>query len=54
LYLFEIKNVELAISNHLVCDFSKKSGHSFVGVVVSGNGMNHFDAVHQSWKSFFD
>jgi hypothetical protein len=54
LNLSEVKNVILAVSNHLVGDFSEKTGHSIVGVVVSGDGMDHLDTVHQSWKSLLD
>jgi len=51
---FEVKNIVLAVCNHLVGDFSKKSGHSLVSVVISSDSMDHLDAVHQSWKSLFD
>ena len=50
----EVKNVELAVGNHLIGDLSKKSSHSLVGVVISGDSMDHLDTVHQSWKSLFD
>jgi hypothetical protein len=50
----EVKNVELAVGDHLIGDFSEKSSHSLVGVVISSDGMDHLDTVHQSWKSLFD
>lgn len=50
----EVKNVIFAVVDHLVGNLDKKTGHSFVGVVVSGDGMNHFDTVHQGWKSLFN
>jgi hypothetical protein len=50
----EVQDVELAVSDHLVGDFDKKTGHSLVGVVVSGDGVDHLDAVHQSWEDFLD
>lgn len=50
----EVKNVVLALNDHLVGDLDKESSHSLVGVVVSGDGMNHLDTVHQSWKGILD
>jgi hypothetical protein len=54
LYSSEVKNVELTVGNHLVGDFSEKTGHSLVGVVVSSDSVDHLDTVHQSWKSLFN
>jgi len=53
-YSNEIQDIELAVSDHLVGDLDKKTGHSLVGVVVSGDGVDHLDTVHQSWKSFLN
>jgi len=50
----EVKNVVLALNDHLVGDLNKESGHSLVGVVVSGDGVNHLDTVHQSWEGILD
>jgi hypothetical protein len=50
----EVKDGVLAVGNHLIGDFSEKTGHSFVGVVVSGDGVDHLDTVHQSWESLLD
>ena len=50
----EVQDVVLAVSDHLVGDFDEKTGHSFVGVVVSSDGVDHLDAVHQSWENFLD
>ena len=38
----------------MVSNLNKETSHSFVGVVVSSNGVDHLDAVHQSWKDFFN
>jgi len=50
----EVKDGELAVGDHLVGDFCEESGHSLVGVVVSCDGVDHLDTVHQSWKCLFD
>lgn len=50
----EVQNVVLAVSNHLVGDLDEKACHSLVSVVVSGDGVDHLDAVHQSWENFLD
>ena len=50
----EVKNVELAVGDHLVGDFSKESCHSLVSVIISSDGVDHLDTVHQSWKCLFD
>jgi hypothetical protein len=38
----------------LVGDLNEEASHSLVGVVVSGDGVDHLDAVHQSWENLFD
>ena len=50
----EVENIELTVVDHLVGDLDKEASHSLVGVVVSGNGVDHFDTVHQSWEGLFD
>jgi len=52
--LSEVENVELAVGDHLIGDLDEETSHSFVGVVVSGDGVDHLDTVHQSWKSFLN
>jgi hypothetical protein len=42
----EVEDGELAVSDHLVGDLGEESSHSFVGVVVSGDSVDHFDTVH--------
>jgi hypothetical protein len=54
LNLSEVEDVILAVGDHLVGDLGKKSGHSFISVVVSGDGMDHLNTVHQSWKGFLN
>ena len=44
----EVEDVVLAVVDHLLSDFNKQAGHSVVGVVVPGDGVDHFDAIHQS------
>jgi len=50
----EVKDGVLAVGDHLVGDFSEKTGHSFVGVVISSDGVDHLDAVHQSWEGLLN
>jgi hypothetical protein len=50
----KVKNVEFAVGNHLVGDLNEQTCHSLISVVVSSNGMDHFDAVHQSWENFLN
>jgi hypothetical protein len=53
-HLFEVEDGELASVNHLVGDLDEQLGHSLVGVVVPGDGVDHLDAVHQSWEHLLD
>lgn len=50
----EVDDVVLAVGNHLVGNLDEKSGHSFVGVVVTSDGVDHFNRVHKSRKSLLD
>ena len=43
-------NVRLTSCYHLVCDFDKERSHSFWGVVVLRNTVDHSDGVHQTWN----
>lgn len=48
------ENVKLALVNHLVSDFDEQTSHSFIGIVVPGDGMNHLDTVHQGRQGILD
>ena len=50
----EVEDVVFALDDHLVGDLNKESGHSLVGVVVSGDGVDHLDTVHESWQGVLD
>lgn len=50
----EIEDVVLAVVDHLVGDLNEKAGHSLVGVVVSSDGVDHLNTIHQGWKGLFD
>jgi len=50
----EVENVVLAVVDHLIGNFHEEACHSLIGVVVSGNGVDHLDTVHESWKGLFD
>jgi len=50
----EVKNVELAVINHLVGDLDEEASHSLICAVVSCYSVNHLDTIHKSWKSFFN
>ena len=52
--LSEIQNIELAVHDHLVGDLNKKACHSFSGVVVASDRVNHLDGVHQGRQGLFD
>lgn len=43
----EIDDVILAIEDHLVGDLLEEARHALVGVVVSSDGVDHLDRVHQ-------
>lgn len=47
LNLFEVQDVLLAVVDHLVGDLDEKTSHSFISVIVSSDGVNHLDTVHQ-------
>ena len=50
----KVKNIKFAVSDHLVCNLYEEPRHSFIGIVIPGDSVDHFDAVHQSRKSIFD
>lgn len=54
LLVSEFKNVLLAVGDHGICDLDEQTGHSLVGVVVSSNGVDHLDRVHQGWEGVLD
>ena len=48
-YLHDIPvDISFAGGNHLVSDFDKEWCHSFWGVVISGDTMDHADGIHQA------
>ena len=50
----EVEDVVFAVVDHLLCDLDEKARHSVVGVVVSGDGVDHLYTVHQSGKGVLD
>ena len=50
----EVENVVLAVVDHLVGDLDEQASHSLVGVVVSSDGVDHLNTIHQGWKGLFD
>lgn len=50
----EVQNVVLAVVDHLLSDLDEQASHSIVGVVVSGDGVDHLDAVHQGGQGVLD
>jgi hypothetical protein len=50
----EVNNVILAVVDHLVGDLHEEASHALVGVVVTRNGVDHLDGVHESGKGFLD
>ena len=50
----EVEDVVFALDDHLVGDLDEETGHSLVGVVVSGDGVDHLDTVHESWEGVLD
>jgi hypothetical protein len=52
--LSEIEDHVLASEDHLIGDLDEEVGHSLVGVVVPGDGVDHLDGVHESWKCLLD
>lgn len=50
----EVEDGELAVVDHLIGDLDEESGHSLVGAVVSSDGVDHLDTIHESWKSLLD
>lgn len=43
-----------AIRDHLIGNLDEETSHSLIGVVVSGDGLDHLDTVHESWEGLFD
>jgi len=50
----ETEDVDLAVDDHLVGDLNEKAGHAFVGVVISSDGVDHFDGVHEDGEGLTD
>ena len=50
----EIDDVVLAIEDHLVGDLLEEARHALVGVVVSSDGMDHLNRVHQGGQGLLD
>jgi len=50
----EVQDVLLAVGDHLVGDFDEEASHSFISVIVSGDGLNHPDTVHQGRQRLLD
>jgi hypothetical protein len=48
------QDVLSAVLDHLVSDLDKETSHTLVGVVISGDSMNHLDTIHESWKGLLD
>ena len=38
----------------MIGDLNKEAGHTLIGVVVPGDGVDHLDAVHECWKRLLD
>lgn len=50
----EVENGELAILDQLISNLDEQTSHPLIGVVVTSDGVDHLDAIHQSWQSFLD
>jgi len=50
----EVQNGELAILDELIGNLDEQTSHPLIGVVVTSNGVDHLDTVHQSWQSFLN
>lgn len=50
----EVEDVVLAVVDHLLGNLHEETGHAVVGVVVSGDGVDHLDAVHEGGKGILD
>lgn len=50
----EVKDGELAASDHGSGDLGEETSHPIVSAVVTSDSMNHLDGVHQGGKNFLD
>ena len=50
----EAKNVLFAVDDHLVGDLDEETGHTLVSVVITRNGVDHLDGVHQDGEGLLD
>jgi hypothetical protein len=50
----EVEDIVLAVVDHLVGDLDEQAGHSLIGIVVSSDGVDHLNTIHQGWKGLFD
>ena len=42
----KVKDVVLAVSDHLVRDLDEQTSHALISVIVSSNRVDHLDTVH--------
>lgn len=50
----EVDDIILAVGDHLVSDLDEKSSHTLIGVIITSDGVNHLDGVHQGRQGLFD
>jgi hypothetical protein len=48
------EDVIFTIGDHLVGNFAEQVGHGGGAGVISGDGVDHLDSVHQGWEGFDD
>lgn len=48
--LLVAEDVLLAVDDHLVSDLDKEASHPIICIVVSGDGVDHLDAIHKGRK----
>ena len=52
--VLEGEDVLLAVDDHLVGDLHEETSHALVSVVVSGDGVDHLDRVHEYGEGLLD
>lgn len=52
--LLEVQDVLLTVLDHLIGDLDEEASHAFISVIVTSDGMDHLDTVHQGRQGLLD
>ena len=50
----EENDIVLAVVDHLIGDLAEQFCHAVISIVITSDGVDHLDAVHQTREGLFD